>query len=93
MPERKRRDDLAPNLSADEDDLSKSDSIQLGDGCSISFSSAEETPTVYVKAYGAIDVIALKRKLEQQYPGANIKGINAKTPPQVRPKKKSKSSK
>lgn len=92
MPERKRRDDLNSNLASVEDDLLKNGSIELGDGCSISFSNAEEAPTIYVKTYGEVDFISLKRKLEQNYPGARIQGLSLKTPPHVYSKEKRKTS-
>jgi hypothetical protein len=89
MPERKRRDDLETStMLALENDLLKDESIELGAGCSISLGHNEEVPTVYVKTYGEVDVISLRRKLEQNYPGARIEGLHPDAPAHVRTKKK-----
>jgi hypothetical protein len=88
MPERKRREDLETSLLALENDLLKDESIELGAGCSISLGHNEEVPTVYVKTYGEVDVISLRRKLEQNYPGARIEGLHPDAPTHVHTKKK-----
>jgi hypothetical protein len=93
MPERKRRDDLENFNTIDLDnDLLKDEPIELGAGCSISLDYDEGAPTVYVKTYGEVDTTALRRKLEQNYPGAKIEGLNPNV--QVHPhiKKKRKTS-
>jgi hypothetical protein len=93
MPERKRRDDLENSHALDlENDLLKGESIELGAGCSISLDYAEEAPTVYVKTYGEVDIVSLRRKLEQHYPGARIEGLNLNAPAHVRAKRKRKTS-
>ena len=92
MPERKRRDDLNPNELDVENDLLKGEPIEIGAGCSISLDYEKEAPTLYVKTYGEVDVISLKRKLEQNYPGTRIEGLSSNAPASVRPKKKKKSS-
>jgi len=93
MPERKRRDDLENSNALDlENDLLRDGAIELGDGCSISLDYNEEAPTVYVKTYGEVDITSLRRKLEQNYPGSRIEGLNPNKPAQVRIRKKRKVS-
>lgn len=94
MPERKRRDYLENSNTLNlENDLLKDESIELGAGCSISLDYNEEaTPTVYVKTYGEVDITSLRRKLEQNYPGARIEGLNPNAPAHVHIKKKRKTS-
>jgi hypothetical protein len=94
MPERKRREDLETStMLALEDDLLKDESIELGACCSISLGHNEEVPTVYVKTYGEVDIVSLRRKLEQDYPGARIEGLHPDAPVHVRTKKRRISSK
>jgi hypothetical protein len=76
MPERKRREDLEHSNTPDiENDLLKDESIELGAGYSISLDYNEKAQTVYVKPYGEVDTNSLRRKLEQNYPGARIEGL------------------
>ena len=76
-----------PNVK---NDLLKNGSIELGDGCSISLDYDEEAPTMYVKTYGEVDIASLRRKLEQNIPGARIEGLNLKASSNVRIKKRRK---
>jgi hypothetical protein len=93
MPERKRRDDLENSNTFDlENELLKDESIELGDGCSISLNHNKEATTVYVKTYGKVDITTLRKKLEQNYPGARIEGLNPNAPAHMRVKKKRKTS-
>jgi hypothetical protein len=93
MPERKRRDDLENSNTLNlENDLLKDESIELGDGCSISLDHNEEATTVYVKTYGEVDITSLRRKLKQNYPGARIEGLNPNASAHSRTKKKRKIS-
>jgi hypothetical protein len=91
MPDRKRRDDLENSNTLDlENDLLKDEAIELGAGCSISLDYNKEAPTVYVKTYGEVDITSLRRRLEQNYPGSKIEGLNPNAPIHVRIKKKRK---
>ncbi len=93
MPERKRRDDLeTPNTLDLENEAPKGELIEIGAGCSISMDYEEGAPTVYVKTYGEIDTLSLKRRLEQNCPGAKIEGLTTKTPMHTYTKPKTKRS-
>ena len=89
MPERKRRDDLEHSNTLDlQNDLLKDESIELGAGYSISLNYNEKDPAIYVKTYGEVDINSLRRKLEQNYPGARIEGLNPNVYAYTRIKKK-----
>jgi hypothetical protein len=93
MPERRRRDDLENSNTPDlENDLLRDEAIELGAGCSITLDYDAKAPTVYVKTYGEVDVSSLRRKLEQNYPGARIEGLTPYAPAHVRTRKKRKIS-
>lgn len=89
MPERKRRNEpLDTNLPDFEDDLFEGKSVELGAGYSISLDYTEELPTVYVKTYGEVDSLSLRRKLKQHYPGSKIEGLTSHKLVQINSKKK-----
>ena len=93
MPERKRRDDLENPHTLDlENESLKNEPIEIGAGCSISMDYDEGAATVYVKTYGEVDALSLKRRLEQNCPGAKIEGLTTETPMHVHTKKKTKPS-
>ena len=81
MPERKRRTDvLDSDLPELENDLSEDKSVEVGCGCSISFDSTAETPILYVKTIGEVDIVSLRRTLEKHYPGVKIEGLTSHAP-------------
>ena len=91
MPERKRRNEvLDPNLPEFEDSLLEDETVELGSGYSISLDYLKEVPTVYVKTYGEVDSVSLRRRIEEHYPGAKIEGLLSDTPVQVNPKRRTK---
>jgi hypothetical protein len=78
VPERKRRnDDLDSNLTGFDNDLEEDKSVAVGCGCSISFDTSSEVPIVYVKTYGKVDRVSLRRTLEARYPGVRIEGLSS----------------
>ena len=91
MPERKRRNDVLDLNSPEfEDDLLEDETVELGSGYSISLDYMREVPIVYVKTYGEVDSVSLRRKIEEHYPGAKIEGLISDTPVQVIPKRRTK---
>lgn len=93
MPERKRREDLENPTALDlENDSPKNDPIEIGAGCAISMDYEEGNVTVYVKTYGEVDALSLRRRLEQNCPGAKIEGLTTKAPTRMQTKQKTKTS-
>lgn len=91
MPERKRRNAVLDlNLAEFEDGLLEDESVELGSGYSISLDYMREIPTVYVKTYGEVDSVSLRRKIEEHYPGARIEGLTSNTLVLVNPKRRTK---
>jgi hypothetical protein len=91
MPERKRRNQVMdPNLPDFEDDLAEDEAIELGSGYSVSLDYMDEVPTVYIKTYGEVDSVSLRRKIQENYPGAKIEGLTSKTPVKVCSKRRTK---
>lgn len=91
MPERKRRNEVLDlNLHEFEDSLLEDETIELGSGYSISLDYMREVPTVYVKTYGEVDSVSLRRKIEEHYPGAKIEGLTSNIPVRVSPKRRTK---
>jgi len=89
MPERKRRSDLVNlEISDSEGILLEDEPIELGSGYSISLDNTKETPVVYVKTYGEVDVLLLQKKLERYYPEAKIEGLLSNASVQVAVKRK-----
>ncbi|HML02466.1 MAG TPA: hypothetical protein VK487_03730 [Candidatus Bathyarchaeia archaeon] len=94
MPDRKRTNEvLDSDMPRFEDSLLESDTIQLGSGYSILLDSANEAQVVYVKTYGEVDLIALRKEIGRHYPGAKIEGLTSNTPLRVTQKRRSKSGK
>jgi hypothetical protein len=87
MPERKHRTDFLTSPALEDDSL-RDEPIELECGYSISLDSTNEPSTVRVKTYGEVDVLSLRRKLLQDYPGAKIEGLPSNVPAQVNVKKK-----
>ena len=80
MPERKKKRRFSDLFGFDEEDfLFGQEPIESGSGYSISvtYDSSGE-PVVQVKTRGDVDVSELRRDIEQQYPGARIKGLEKK---------------
>jgi hypothetical protein len=91
MPERKRKNDIETFCVHNiKNDLLKNGPIELSDGCSISMDYDEDTPTMYVKTYGEVDVASLRRKLKQHIPGARIEGLNLEASVALQVKKRKK---
>jgi hypothetical protein len=91
MPERKRRNEvLDPDTPNFEDDLTEKEAIELGSGYSVALDYLHEVPTVYVKTYGNVDSVSLRRKIEEHYPGAKIEGLTSNTPVKVYSKRRTK---
>jgi hypothetical protein len=91
MPERKQRNAVLDlNLPEFEDSLLEDESVELGSGYSISLDYMRGIPTVYVKTYGEVDSVSLRRKIEEHYPGAKIEGLSSNTPVRVNPKRRTK---
>ena len=91
MPERKRRHEVVdPDLPDFEDDLTECEAIELGSGYSVSLDYVNEVPTVYVRTYGEVDTVSLRRKIEAHYPGSKIEGLTSKTPVKVCSKRRTK---
>jgi hypothetical protein len=91
MPERKRRNEvLDSNMPDFDDDLAEAGAVELGSGYSVSLDDMREVPTVYVKTYGKVDSVSLRRKIEEHYPGAKIEGLTSKTPVKVCSKRRTK---
>lgn len=94
VPDRKRTNEvLDSDMPRFEDSLLESDTIQLGSGYSILLDSANEAQVVYVKTYGEVDLIALRKEIGRHYPGAKIEGLTSNTPLRVTQKRRSKSGK
>ena len=94
MPDRKRTNEaLDSDLPRFEDSLLESDTVQLGSRYSILLDSANEAQVVYVKTYGEVDLIALRKEIGRHYPGAKIEGLTSNTPLRVTQKRRSKSGK
>ena len=93
-PDRKRTNEvLDSDLPRFEDSLLESDTVQLGSGYSILLDSANEAQVVYVKTYGEVDLIALRKEIGRHYPGAKIEGLTSNTPVRVTQKRRSESGK
>jgi len=91
MPERKRRNEILDLNSPEfEENLSEDETVELGYGYSISLDYMREIPTVYVKTYGEVDSVSLRRKIEEHYPGAKIEGLTSNSPVRVSPKRRTK---
>lgn len=91
MPERKRRTDvLDSDLPELENDLTEDKSVEVGCGCSISFDTAGELPIVYVKIFGEVDLVSLRRTLEAHYPGVKIEGLTSRAPVRLKAKTRGK---
>ena len=93
MPERRRRNEiLDPDLLCFEDSLLDQESLELGSGYSILLDYVSESPIVYVKTYGEVDLASLRKEIGRHYPGAKIEGLNYNVPVRVvrkgRPKSK-----
>jgi hypothetical protein len=94
MPERRRRSEILDPLSpCFEDNMSESESIELGSGYSISLDYVEEAPVIYVKTYGEVDLASLRKEIGRHYPGAKIEGLTSNVPVRVNPKRRPKSKK
>jgi len=94
MPERWRRNDiLEPDFPCSEDGLSESQSLELGSGYSILLDYLSEAPIVYVKTYGEVDMVSLRKEIGKHYPGAKIEGLTSKAPVRVIQKRRPKSKK
>ena len=87
MPERKQKPDFLASPTFEDDSL-KDEPIELECGYAISLDSTNETPTIRVKTFGDVDVLSLRRKLMQDYPGAKIEGLPLDVPTQISVKKK-----
>jgi hypothetical protein len=93
-PDRKRINEiLDSDLPRFEDSLLESEALELGSGYSILLDSANEAQVVYVKTYGEVDLVALRKEIGRHYPGAKIEGLNSKAPIRVVQKRRSKSGK
>lgn len=78
MPERRRRNGLlGSDLSYFEDNLLENESIELGSGYSILLDYESEAPVVYVKTYGEVDLVSLRKEIGRHYPGAKIEGLTS----------------
>jgi hypothetical protein len=94
MPERRRRNEiLDPNLPCFEDSLLESESLELGSGYSILLDYVSEAPIVYVKTYGEVDLVSLRKEIGRHYPGAKIEGLTSNAPIRVSVKRRPKSKK
>lgn len=63
----------------DEEELFERKPVEGGSGYSISVIYDEKgTPMVKVKTYGKVDAAELRKKIERQYPGAKIQGLEEK---------------
>ena len=80
MPERKKKRRVSDLFGFDEEDfLFGQEPIEGGSGYSISVTYDNSgKPVVQVKTHGDVDVAELRRDIEQQYPGARIKGLEKK---------------
>jgi len=92
MPERRRRNEiLDSDFPCSEDNLSESKSLELGSGYSILLDYVSEAPIVYVKTYGEVDLVSLRKEIGRHYPGAKIEGLTSKAPVRVTQKRRPKS--
>ena len=92
MPERRRRNEiLDSDFPCSEDGLSESESLELGSGYSILLDYVSEAPIVYVKTYGEVDLVSLRKEIGRHYPGAKIEGLTSKAPVRVTQKRRPKS--
>jgi hypothetical protein len=93
-PDRKRINEiLGSDLARFEDGLLESEALELGSGYSILLDSANEAQVVYVKTYGEVDLVALRKEIGRHYPGAKIEGLISNTPVRVTQRRRSKSGK
>jgi hypothetical protein len=94
MPERRRRNEiLDPDLPCFEDNLLENEPIELGSGYSILLDYESEAPIVYVKTYGEVDLVSVRKEIGRRYPGAKIEGLTSSAPVRVSAKRKPKSKK
>lgn len=76
MSERRRKRRLPEIFGFGEDFPFGREPVEGGSGYSISVTYDDKgKPVVQVKTYGDMDVAALRRDLEQRYPGARIEGL------------------
>ena len=76
MSERRRKRRLPDIFGFGEDFPFGREPIEGGSGYSISVTYDDKgKPLVQVKTYGDMDVAALRKDLEQRYPGARIEGL------------------
>ena len=93
-PERKRISEIpGSDLPRFEDSLLENEALELGSGYSILLDSANEAQVVYVKTYGEVDLVALRKEIGRHYPCAKIEGLNSNDPVRVIQKQRSKSGK
>ena len=77
MSKRKRSRRFFDLFDLDKEDfLFERESVEGGSGYSISVTYDEGgKPVVRVETYGNVDVMELRRDIEQRYPGARIEGL------------------
>jgi len=80
MSERKKKRRFSDLFGFDEEDfLFGQKPIEGGSGYSISVTyDSSGKPVVQVKTQGDVDVVELRRDIEQRYPGARIEGLEKK---------------